>query len=544
MQFGARSLSDYLGGIQDAVAANEFSRASNLATEALGNGMRHPAFYNARALRFQELGKLDEALAEFNQALRLKPRDVTLLNAIGMCYVRCNRVNEGIAAFERALSVSPESPVTHFRKGWAHVSAGERDLARKAYERAIELKPDYAEALAGLASIAARDGKPDAARDYANRCLKLDPGEPTAIIALAIVENAAGNFGQAEALLRKGLDDPRAAGHTRGVLLGFLGDALDGQDRVAEAFAAYSQKGVEFRRLHEVRINAAPSVTKFMASLAAYMDSTPSAAWQSRERPKSVKRAPREHVFLLGFLRSGTTLLERVLGMNSDVAILEERESLAVLSQQFVHVPTGLEKLAALNGAALDDARATYWQSVRAFGVEPEGKVFIDKQPLNTFNLPLISKLFPEAKVLFAIRDPRDVVFSCFRRHFEVNSTMFEFLDLADGAGFYSAVMNLGLVCRGKLPLTLHEHRYEDMIRDFEGSVRSACDFLGINWTEEMRDFSSKAREAEIRSPSAGQVRRPLYDEAVGQWRRYATELAPALPILAPWVKKFGYSTD
>jgi hypothetical protein len=99
-------------------------------------------------------------------------------------------------------------------------------------------------------------------------------------------------------------------------------------------------------------------------------------------------------------------------------------------------------------------------------------------------------------------------------------------------------------VCRARLPLTLHEHRYEAMIDDFEGRVRAACDFLNIAWTEEMRDFSSKAREAEIRSPSAGQVRRPLYGEGVGQWRRYATQLAPALPILAPWVKEFGYDTD
>ena len=166
--------------------------------------------------------------------------------------------------------------------------------------------------------------------------------------------------------------------------------------------------------------------------------------WQDAERPKPVEHAPREHVFLLGFLRSGTTLLERVLGMSDDVTILEERESLAALSQQFMHVPTGLEKLAALNGTPLDDARAAYWQSVRAFGAAPEGKVFIDKQPLNTFNLPLISKLFPEARILFAIRDPRDVVFSCFRRHFEVNSTMFEFLDLAGGARFYSAVIESG----------------------------------------------------------------------------------------------------
>ena len=544
MAIGTNIRTDSVQGVAEAVGAGELSRAFDLASAAIRNGQRHPALYNARALWFQEQGRLPEALTEYQQALMLTPRDATLLNAIGMCYVRCNRIAEGIAAFDTAIAVTPNSAVTHFRRGWALASSGDQEAARLAFERAVELKPDYAEALAGLASIAARDSKPDLARDYAERCRKIDPTEPTAIIALAIVENAAGNFETAEALLREALEDARAAGHTRAVLLGYLGDALDGQNRIAEAFAAYSAKGEEFRRLHTSRLAGTPPATKVMASLSAYLESTPAKKWQRDDAPRPVERAPREHVFLLGFVRSGTTLLERVLDVHPDVVSLEERETLNDLSQQFMHVPMGLDRLAALKGMAYDQARAGYWRRVREYGVEPEGKVFIDKQPLNTFNLPMISKLFPEAKVLFALRDPRDVVFSCFRRHFEVNSTMFEFLNLEDGARFYAAVMNVGVLCRAKLPLTLHEHRYEDMVADFDGRVRAVCDFLDVPWTDAMRGFSTKAREETIRSPSAAQVRRPLYGEGVGQWRRYAKEFAPALPILAPWVKHFGYKPD
>ncbi len=535
---------DYLQGVSQAVGAGDLSRASQLATTAIRNGLRHPAFHNARALWFQEQGRLPEALSEFQQSQALAPRDPLLLNALGMCYVRCDRPQEGIAAFDAAIAIAPDAPVTHFRKGWALANTGDQAAARQSYERAVALKPDYAEALAAIASIAARERQNEAARDYAARCLAIDPDEPTAIIALAIVENGEGHFEDSEALLRRALKDPRAVGHTRAVLLGFLGDALDGQDRVEEAFVAYRSKGEEFRRLHATRLAGQLPAVKVMASLAAYLESTPAQKWQRGPAPDPVGRAPRTHVFLLGFLRSGTTLLEQVLGTHGDVVRLEERESLQELSRQFMHVPTGLDRLAALQGAALDAARKSYWERVRGFGVEPEGKVFIDKQPLNTFNLPLISKLFPEAKVLFAIRDPRDVVFSCFRRHFEVNSTMFEFLTLEDGARFYDSVMNVGQLCRSKLPLTVHEHRYEDMIADFDGCTRAACDFLGIEWNDAMRNFSEKARAETIRSPSAAQVRRPLYDEGVGQWRRYEKQFAPALPILEPWVKHFGYKTD
>lgn len=544
MAIGTGSTTDPIQAVSEAVGAGDLARGFDLATTALRNGVRHPIVHNARALWLQQQNRLDEALTAFQQALQMTPRDATLLNAIGLCHVRAGHATEGVAAFEAALKLQPDNAVTHYRKGWALEATGDQPSARACYERALELNPDYSEALAGLAVIAARDSRPDDARALAARCRAIDPTEPTAIVALAIVENAAGQFEAAEALLRESLADRRAVGHTRAVLLGFLGDALDGQDRTAEAFAAWAAKGAEFRRLHAARLAAAPPATKTMASLAAYLASTPADKWAGRDAPRPADRAPREHVFLLGFLRSGTTLLERVLASHPDVVNLEERESLAEPTRQYMHVPMGLDRLAALSGTAYDNARAAYWRAVRGFGVEPEGKVFIDKQPLNTFNLPLISRLFPEAKVLFALRDPRDVVFSCFRRHFEVNPVMFEFLDIADGARFYAAVMNVGALARAKLPLEVHEHRYEDMIADFDGRVRAVCDFLNLEWTETMRDFAEKARAETIRSPSAAQVRRPLYSEGVGQWRRYATEMAPALPILAPWVKHFGYPAD
>jgi hypothetical protein len=243
----------------------------------------------------------------------------------------------------------------------------------------------------------------------------------------------------------------------------------------------------------------------------------------------------------MGFLRSGTTLLEQILAVHPEVAHLEERETLIDASRTYLTGGEGLDRLAALSQDELGRLRALYWRRVESFGVNPRRKVFIDKQPLNVFNLPLIARLFPRAKILFAVRDPRDVVLSCFRRHFDVNAVMFEFLTLEDGARFYSAVMDLADTARAKLPLDVLEHRYEDMVADLEGRVRRVCDFLGIDWSEEMRHFSLAAQGRSIRSPSAGQVRRDLYRSAVESWRNYSAQLAPILPILEPWVERFGY---
>jgi hypothetical protein len=154
--------------------------------------------------------------------------------------------------------------------------------------------------------------------------------------------------------------------------------------------------------------------------------------------------------------------------------------------------------------------------------------------------LPLIHKVFPGAKIIFALRDPRDVVLSCFRRSFNMNANMYEFNSLASAARFYDAVMKAGEVYFARLPLEVHRLRYEDLVADFEGQARALCAFLGVDWTDGLKDFA--ATERAIATPSSTQVGRGLYDEGVGQWRRYAKAMEEVMPILHPWVEKFGYA--
>jgi hypothetical protein len=120
---------------------------------------------------------------------------------------------------------------------------------------------------------------------------------------------------------------------------------------------------------------------------------------------------------------------------------------------------------------------------------------------------------------------------------------MFEFQDQKDAANLYAGVMNLAKIYREKLPLNLMEHYYEDMVTDFEPRVRAVCDFIGLEWSDSMREFN-KNQAPNINSPSAGQVRRPLYGEGIGYWRNYAEQLQPMMPILKPWVEAFGYSVE
>ena len=269
-----------------------------------------------------------------------------------------------------------------------------------------------------------------------------------------------------------------------------------------------------------------------------FQDTSPRDWWrgvEGRPNPMGLKG----HVFLLGFPRSGTTMLGQALATHPDVVTLDERETLADAADALLSGSQGLDRLATLS--AEDQTRFVdlYWRRVREAGCDPRGKVFVDKLPMNTLGLPLITKLFPGAKILFLRRDPRDVVLSCVRRQFVLNPTTYAFLTLDGAAQLYDAVMGLAQIYERTLELNLRTQGYEALVEDFEVQTHAICDFIGLDWTTSLADFSRRA--GQVATPSSAQIARGLSNEGIGVWRRYREQLAPVNALLAPWVERFGY---
>jgi hypothetical protein len=251
-----------------------------------------------------------------------------------------------------------------------------------------------------------------------------------------------------------------------------------------------------------------------------------------------------ELAFILGFPRSGTTLLGQILASRPDVALFEEKPLLTRAIADFVTHPAGPAKLAALPDQALDPYREDFWQRARTLGIEMQGKLALEQTAFNTVYLSVILRLFPQAPIVFALRDPRDVVFSCFRRLFAPNRFMIEFQSLESVARLYDATMHYAEQCRGKLGFQPLEIRNERLIEDFDGETKRICAHFGIDWDENMRSFHRASGRQTVATPSATQVRRGISSAGVGQWRRYREQLAPVLPLLQPWVERFGYAAD
>lgn len=527
-----------LHAVERALQASDTAGAIRLARAALSEGVVHPLLLNLRALAFEREGREQDALNDLLQARELAPQDPAIHNALGLAFARQNRLLEAVSAFEAAAAAKPDFAHAHFNAGWALEALGELDRARKAYEAALVLDPARAEILGRLASLAARRGDWNAVRDLAGRALAINRDQNDARLARATADIAESHFTDAETALKNMLSGGRGNAEERYHAFGALGDLYHRQDRFADAYTAYVQGNREMHRAAAARFAPGRTMRPVIGWLDHYFRNT--TPW-----PQTIVAGadsePAKHIFLLGFPRSGTTLLEQILASLPGAISLDEKEALADSARAFLAAPEGLDRLRNLDAAGVRHYRALYWQRVREFGAAPEGGIFIDKHPLHTLKLPLIARLFPEAKIIFAIRDPRDVVLSCIRRRFRMNAYTYEFLLPDSAASFYSAYMGVAALFRQKLPLTIAEIRNEDLIADFDSETRRLCAFIGVDWNAQMRNFTARAQRRAIATPGATQIMRGLNAESVALWRNYAVALAPIMAPLAPWVEAFGY---
>jgi hypothetical protein len=235
--------------------------------------------------------------------------------------------------------------------------------------------------------------------------------------------------------------------------------------------------------------------------------------------------------------------LDQILDSHPDLHTMEERPVLDIVKQRVRELPGGYpDALAGMGADEIDALRKLYFEQVaEQMGGRPRGTV-VDKLPLHTIDVGLIYRLFPEAKLLLALRHPCDVVLSSFMQPFEPNPAMVQFGNLADSAQFYRAVMGLWQKYAAVLPVRYLESRYEDLIADFESQTRRILDFLELPWNDAVLGYKERAKSRRIATPSYHQVVQPIYARSVSRWLNYREQMSDVLPVLQPLIEAFGYA--
>ena len=202
-----------------------------------------------------------------------------------------------------------------------------------------------------------------------------------------------------------------------------------------------------------------------------------------------------------------------------------------------------VDALDALRPAQIADLRAVYRQaSDELLARDGRGAyLLLDKNPMQLTSAPLISRVFPDARVILAIRDPRDVCLSCFQQSFSPSHTSLNFLEIERTARYYAAAMGMWLDQERHYAFAVHRFRYEDLTADLEAHARAMVAFLGLKWDDDVLKFHERTVVRPVNTPSYEAITEPVHRGAVGRWRNYRTHLEPVLPTLEPFARAFGY---
>lgn len=528
--------------VQRAVAAFQrraFAEAAGFAQQVLSQfGEDANALMILAGIR-SEAGDTGGSIELYERARAAMPSHIHVLSNLAAAYRATGRLHEARIVLEEALQIDRRFAIGHNNLGNVLLDIGDREGAKRAYERAVVVQPNYAEPVAGLARIAEEEHRLDDARRLAERALSLQAGNVSAVMTRARAVYRLGDAARAAADLQALLRSQGLSPTNRVVSEGYFGEALNELGRYNEAFAAFTRANQQQYAQSAAALaqDQGPLSPKAVERLTAFIEGVDLSTW--RPAPTSSDPAP---VFLIGFPRSGTTLLDQILASHPKITTLEERDTLVDSATALVRPEGDFDFWATISDTDLEQLRVFYWQQVQTGLLGERMKdVFVDKMPLNAVLLPVIYRLFPDAKVVFAVRDPRDVVLSCYQQRFGMNVAMFQLLRLDTAARYYDAVMRLVRACQSKLPLTVHEVRYEAVVSDFDATVGGVLEFLGVPWDDAVRNYAETAKTRAIGTPSASQVVQPLYGTAQGKWQNYRSFLQPVLPVLEPWVRSFGY---
>ncbi len=452
-----------------------------------------------------------------------------------------DRADQAVESLRRAMALRPDWAKALRYLGDALGQQGERDEAERCYRRALALDPADGETHAALAALLERANRLEEALAVAQEALRRNAGDVRAAVTAARVERRLGRArgGVAPAgRTRRPSAPTRRAAPTPPSNEGRVFDRLGDYGRAYQAYVEGNALLADTSAARRHRPTVLPGADR------ASRPSVHARVGRNRGRRRPPGERP-DPIFLIGFPRSGTTLLDQILDAHPALSTMEEKDAVDQVRRKVEQFPGGYpDALADLDPDAIRVLRGTYFAEVDRHLGDLGGRTPVDKMPLNTIDAGLIHRLFPRARILLALRHPCDVVLSGFMQAMKPNAAMVLFDSLASTARFYAQVMGLWLRYREVLPLSVLTVRYEDLVADLPGETRRILEFLGLPWDDAVLNYAEHARTRAIATPSYHQVVQPIYRRSVGRWRNYAFAFEDVLPVLQPFIDAFGYARE
>jgi tetratricopeptide (TPR) repeat protein len=551
--------------------ADEASRG-NLVTALIEAGALGEADVEARALDqanprhlrtlaylAAEHGRHAQATDLYGRWLRLQPGDAHGWNNLGNSFVALRRFDDAVQAFERAVQIAPTEAAPHVNGAKALTEARRDDHRLSWTRRAASLLPENYDIAVqhGLAEANKKD--PFRAVEVLARAVDLDPTRSDAYIELGLLYENLNRIGDLERLVARARENGVTPGHV--ALIAAWLDRRQGRLDDAAAQAALISTDVAPLRRHHIRADiaerrgeteqafheftlmneAARSLDQALgADEPSYLDRVRlegdgGLAGRVATLPTASERSPASPIFIMGFPRSGTTLLDTLLMNDPHFHVLEELPIVGTIEAE-ARAAGGIER------ADPDQMRRHYFSLLEQVAPNTRKATVVDKFPLHMARVPLLHRMFPDARIIFVQRHPFDVVLSGFMANFQLNLAMRHLTSLGEAAALYDAAMTSFTNAAANLPLLVHRVRYERLVADPDAELRALMSFLDVPWNPDvLNNRASASRRGHIATASYSQVTEPIYNRAVGRWRRYASFYGDAAKLLTPWREALEY---
>ena len=493
----------------------EYEQAEASARRALALAPRLADAYVNLAATYSARREHLDALTIIDELLAFAPEHPRALAARALSLKEIDRFDEALEAAKRAVLAAPESPEAHNALGQVRQGMGEFEAALAAYDRAAALPgPAQQDAIANRGSLFMEFGRKDEALRAMEEAAIAFPNSPGVLFNQTTLKR----FKAGDPLIGQMLTLLGRDGWTltdRATLQFALGKAFFDIGDSEAAFRHYN----EGNRLKRTTFTYDPGANeRWMASIAEAFTPALLAAKASAGTRSCLP------VFIVGMPRSGTTLIEQILGSHPMVATAGELKWLQRLTEALPNYPACVAELTNTELTRLGEAYLGFVAPLAA------GKpLVIDKMPSNFLACGMIRLILPEARIIHSRRDPVDTCLSCYTMLFS-GEQPFTY-DQIELARFHRAYQALMAHWRAILPAThFLEVDYELMVDDMEGQTRRILDFLGLAWDERVLKFYELQRP--VRTASVNQVREPIYRASVGRWKTHAAQIGPLLDAL------------
>jgi len=555
-----------LGKTQEAINEYKIAIAIDPANHLAFNNLGHD---------LSIIGKLDEATYAFDKAIQLKPDDAEAYSSRGNVLINLGQLEEAVESYDKSIQLKPDYAEAYCNRGNALKGLGHLEEAVESYDKAIQLKPDYAEAYSNRGNalkdlgyieeaIGSHDKaiqlKPDYGEAYSNLCEIYDKQNMVAELknALHQAQEALPRndpyllFRMSQLASReKRLEDARdflelitpeklppkaRRGHSE-----LLAKTYDKLGQFSNAFAQFEITNEITKQSFEAKQFSGQRYFEQVSQLSRSWSSVAKIRWPVKQTPASQHSL----TFLVGFPRSGTTLLDTILRSHPEVSVVEEKPMVTVMRTHIGDLTT-TDILTSLDDGQIADLRKVYFDELYSHvSLDSSHKLIVDKLPLNITDVGLIHRVFPDSKFILALRHPYDCVLSCFMQNFKLNDAMSNFLTLQQSAKFYDAIMNLWVHYNSTLDLEVGALKYEDLVQDLQGTVEPLLNFLGLDWHDNLLNYQQTAlSRGRIHTPSYNQVTQSLYTQASGRWKNYQDQMKGVVPLLELWAERYGYPTE